>query len=91
MSWSESFTDVSYGDLAALNPVNRVDPEQFKAAVNAVKAIMESDSTGDHTSSDVRWHLHVNGHVNENHEPPEGWTPDAVSIAVYRTNRNDPN
>lgn len=94
MSWTENFLEVSYGDLAALSPVNEVTTaavDQFQAAVAAVKVLMESDSTGDHSDSDVKWNIHMNGHQNEDHYPPSGWTTDTISLNIVRTNRNDPN
>jgi hypothetical protein len=92
MSWSESFSNLRLGDLAALQPSNeqtRGSLEQFNAAINAAQTVIMSGSLGNPREKDCFFSIHINGHENKDHIPPPGWSPDQVSLHVTRTNNRD--
>lgn len=97
MSWTESFTNVTPGDVAALKPKNEatlryvnVDAHgnptnelQFTAACRAAKELMTSNSVGDYHEG-IEFYVGMSGHENEGHVPLPGWSPDGITVSVSR-------
>lgn len=92
MSWSGSFPDGIAGDdieaslddsKAFVSPppdqMSTEMAEQFAAAKEAVKDLIESGAVGD---TEKTYSLSLSGHANEGHEPAEGWTNDCINISL---------
>lgn len=54
--------------------------ELAKAALEAAYALIKTGYLGDPLS--YRFRIHLNGHVNPNHEPRDSWVNDYVNVSV---------
>lgn len=87
MSWSETFSNLTYNELDDLEPKNeQTDKNQFQAALSALIEIADSGSLGD--PAKIKFSGSLSGHVNENHVPLPGWSPDSISL--YMTQVREP-
>lgn len=81
MSWSESFSNLTYDEVDALKPKNaNTDPGQFEACLGALVELIDTGCIGDR--SKIKFSGSLVGHANENHNPLPGWSPDFVNISL---------
>lgn len=83
MSWSEWMRDVSRDDLATAEPQNEMTVKcaaEFEAAKAAALTLIDAGIVGDPDAH--KFHVALNGHVNPNHEPAEGWSNDCVGVTI---------
>lgn len=81
MSWFESFIGLTYDELDNLEPKDtHTDKKQFEAALGAAIELADSGCLGD--PKKIKFSGSFSGHANEDHQPPPGWSPDAVGVSL---------
>jgi hypothetical protein len=85
MSWTASLPEPvavsevteALASLEASPPVEGEPQEQFEAAKDAARVLVESGAVGDRP---VR--INLNGHANPGHEPTEGYANDMITVSI---------
>lgn len=86
MSWAVAFNNKILDDLDILeiddNQLqNGLARDAFTESRDALVGLLQTGILG---PVDSHFSGHISGHVNDNHEPLPGWSPDFVVISVSR-------